>query len=248
VLILLPPSETKRDGGVTGSALDLDALSFPQLAAARRSALRGLRSVSKGVATSMSALRLGTTQRFEVDRNRAVSVSPVMPAIERYTGVLYDALDIVGLSPSARAFLGRTTVIHSALFGLIRAEDSIPAYRFSHDTRVPGMPLGSLWREANAAVLAAQGGLILDLRSESYAHLGPAPAREGSLFVRVVSEDTTGRRRALNHFNKHGKGELVRALAEAGEDHPSVESLLDWATRSGVRIERGAPGELGLVV
>ncbi|HEY5319514.1 MAG TPA: peroxide stress protein YaaA [Galbitalea sp.] len=248
MLILLPPSETKRDGGVTGSALDLGALSFPELTAARRSALRGLRSVSKSVSASMSALRLGTTQRFEIDRNRAVSVSPVMPAIDRYTGVLYDALDAASLSPSARKFLSQTTIIHSALFGLIRAEDSIPAYRFSHDTRVPGTPLGSLWREANAAVLAAWSGLILDLRSESYVHLGSAPVREGSFFVRVVSEDASGRRRALNHFNKHGKGALVRALAQAGEDHSSVDSLLDWATRSGVRIEPGVPGELDLVV
>ena len=54
--------------------------------------------------------------------------------------------------------------------------------------------------------------MILDLRSEGYVDLGPAPARADSVFVRVVSVEDDGRRRALNHFNKHAKGRFTRAL------------------------------------
>ena len=126
MLILLPPSETKRDGGATGSRLDLDALSFPSLTRARRAAIAGLRAISKSVATSRKALGLGPTQRFEIDRNRAIGTSATMSAIERYTGVLYDAIDVASLDGSARDFLGRHVVIHSALFGLVRAEDPVP--------------------------------------------------------------------------------------------------------------------------
>lgn len=248
MLILLPPSETKRDGGIAGSALDLGALSFPRLRRARRSALGGLRAVSRNLATSTTALKLGPSQRFEIDRNRAISVSPVMPAIDRYTGVLYDALDAASLSPSAREFLGRTTVIHSALFGLIRSEDPVPAYRFSHDSRVPGLHLATLWREAIARELAEHDGLILDLRSESYVHLGPAPKREGSYFVRVITEDAGGARRALNHFNKKGKGELLRRLAKSGAGFDTVGELLALARESGIRLETAGDGELVLVV
>jgi hypothetical protein len=64
----------------------------------------------------------------------------------------------------------------------------------------------------------------------------------------VVSEDGEGRRRALNHFNKHGKGAFVRRLVEARVVHPDVASLLAWAGTAGIRLERGAPGELDLVV
>ncbi|MCU1441221.1 MAG: peroxide stress protein YaaA [Rhodoglobus sp.] len=86
---------------------------------------------------------------------------------------------------------------------------------------------------------------MLDLRSESYAALGPAPASAFSL--RVVSEDERGRRVALSHFNKHAKGQFARAVISAGIDHGSVDSLLAWAVASGIRLEPGAEGELELV-
>jgi hypothetical protein len=246
VLILLPPSETKRDGGSAGSSLDLAALSFPALTAPRQAALSALRTISKSVTTSTVALKLGPTQRFEIDRNRAVSVSPTMPAIERYIGVLYDAIDVESLDEQAREYLRRSVVIHSALFGLIHADDPIPVYRFSHGTRLPDTPMTELWRDANAAVLASECGLVLDLRSESYVHLGPAG--EGSYFLRVVTADGAGTKRALNHFNKHGKGELVRSLAQSDRETESVVDLIEWARSVGIRLERGADGELDLMV
>jgi cytoplasmic iron level regulating protein YaaA (DUF328/UPF0246 family) len=169
-----------------------------------------------------------------------------MPAIERYTGVLYDAIDVASLDPDARRFLGDHVVIHSALFGLIGADDAIPAYRFSHDSKIAPSSLTKLWSAANSSVLAATRELVLDLRSESYVRLGPPG--EHSYFLRVVSDDGSGARRALNHFNKHGKGEFVRALATSGVDFDSVDDLLGWARESGVRLQAGMPGELNLVV
>jgi uncharacterized protein len=247
MLVVLPPSETKRDGGDAERALDLDALAFPQLNRQRRAVLAGLRKVSTSVAASTAALKLGATQRDEIARNRAVRSSPVMPAIERYTGVLYDALDAAHLDPDARAWLDAHVVVHSALFGPVRAGDPVPAYRLSHDSRLPELPLKRTWREPVASALATHEGLVLDLRSESYVELGPAPA--GSVYLRVVSEGEGGVRRALNHFNKHGKGAFVRRLAETRARVDDVDGLLAWAAAAGVRLERtDDPGELQLVV
>lgn len=245
MLLVLPPSETKRDGG-DATPLDLAALSFPELAPQRRAALAALRTLSRSVGGSMQALGLGPTQRFEIDRNRALATAPVMPALERYTGVLYDGLEVESLTTAERQFAAEHVVIHSALFGLVRAGDRIPAYRLSHDSRLPGLSLRRHWRDAITATLAAEPGVVLDLRSESYAHLGPAP--EGATYIRVVSEDAKGRRVALSHFNKKGKGEFARAVIAAGIEHPTVESLVAWAAGAGIRLEAGAPGELDLVV
>ncbi len=194
----------------------------------------------------MASLGLGPTQRAEIVRNRAVRRSPVLPALDRYTGVLYDGIDVASLTPAVRAFAEHHLVVHSALFGLLRAGDLIPAYRLSHDSRLPGTSLRTLWRAPVSAVLGGANHLVLDLRSESYAALGPAPA--GSWRVRVVVDDDSGRRVALSHFNKAGKGEFVRSIVDAGLDHDTVDSLLTWAVTRGIRLERGAPGELELVV
>jgi cytoplasmic iron level regulating protein YaaA (DUF328/UPF0246 family) len=238
----LPPSETKRDGGLDGTALALRDLSFPELLPPRRTTLAALRALSRNVSASAAALRLSPKQRFEIDRNRAVGTSPLLPAIDRYTGVLYDALDAGSLSDAARAFAGQHLAVHSALFGLVMATDGIPAYRLSHDSRLPELSLRRHWAAPVSAVLAARHDLVVDLRSESYAHLGPAP--ESAWYVRVVSADGG---QALNHFNKHGKGEFTRAVLEAGVDHASVESLVDWASGAGIHLRvRGRELELAV--
>jgi cytoplasmic iron level regulating protein YaaA (DUF328/UPF0246 family) len=249
VLVLLPPSETKRDGGTPGSRLDLASLSFPELRPQRRAALAELRALSRNVSLARQALKLGDTQRFEIDRNRAISTSPTMPAIDRYTGVLYDGLDAASLSADARRFVLQNVAIHSALFGLTLGGEPIPAYRLSHDSRLQKTRMKSLWSEPVARVLASRPGLLLDLRSEAYVELGEAPQRTDSVFVRVVTESAEGKRRALNHFNKRGKGEFLRALAEHGDAGiDSVDALLRWAAGRGIRLVAGASGELDLVV
>ncbi len=248
MLILLPPSETKRDGGAEGTSLSLALLGFPSLAAPRRAAAADLRRLSGNLDKMAAALKLGPSSRHELLRNRALRSSPTMPALDRYTGVLYDALDAASLSAQEREFAGNTVAIHSALFGLVRAGDPIPAYRLSHDSRLPTLNLKRHWSVPVAAVLASHDGLILDLRSEAYVALGPAPQREGAHFLRVVAEGPDGKKRALNHFNKKGKGEFVRALVRAGIDHPDTDSLLRWAAENGIDLVEGSPGELELTV
>ena len=244
--VVLPPSETKRDGWAEGSTLALDTLAFPGLTAQRAAAISALTRLSRNVSASTAALGLGPTQRFEVDRNRAIRTASTMPAIDRYTGVLFEGLASETLDAGAHAWLARHVVVHSALFGLLGAGDAIPAYRLSHDSRVPGLALRKHWAAAIAAELSAVDGLVLDLRSEAYAHLGPRP--EGSFYLRVVTDGPNGQKRALNHFNKKGKGEFVRELALAGIDHADVESLLEWAADRDIRLAHGKSGELELTV
>lgn len=247
MLILLPPSETKRDGGDPAHPLSLEALSFPTLTAPRTRALEAMRRLARNRGAA-AALRLGPTQARELERNKLLDVGPTMAALDRFDGVLYEALDAATLPPAARAFAHGHLAVASALFGLLGPDDPIPAYRLSPDSRLPRTPLKALWSVPVSAVLSACPGMILDLRSEAYAALGPAPRREESWYLRVVSEGEGGHRRALNHFNKKGKGEFTRAVLLAGVDHPNADSLLAWADSAGVRLERGAPTELVLVV
>src|SRR4030095_5058044 len=135
MLLLLPPSETKRDGG-GGGALDLASLSHAGLTELRAELVERVTTLAGDHDAAMRALKLGPRQAPEVERNRRLRDSPTMPAIDRYTGVLFDALDASSLSNAARSFAGDTVLVHSALFGLVGALDPIPAYRLSHDSRV----------------------------------------------------------------------------------------------------------------
>lgn len=246
MIVLLPPSETKRDGGDQNSTLDWSRLSFPALTEQRRAVASRLTLLADDADASRRILGLSLKQQFEVERNRLLTSAPVMPALERYTGVLFDGLDASSMSDAERSFAYDTVVVHSALFGPIGAGDPIPAYRLSHNSRLPGLALKAHWRKPVTALLADREGLQLDLRSEAYAQLGEASPN--SVYLRVVNESDDGKRVALSHFNKKSKGIFARAIIGAGITHLSVDSLMMWAGNAGYRLERGAPGELDLVV
>ena len=247
MLVLLPPSETKRSGGGV-TALRLESLAFPQLTAQREGVLEALAALSADAPTAARVLGLGATQLDEVEVNALVRASPTLAAIDRYTGVLYDALGAASLDAPARRWLGANVLIHTAPLGPVGALDRIPAYRLGASVSLPGAPpLRRVWSAPVTQALAdLSPRFVLDLRSEAYAALGPVPASVASAYVRVVSEGPDGAVRALNHFNKHAKGALVRALAHQRPRVGSLRGLHDWARSQGLRLRDGSPGEVEL--
>ena len=245
--VLLPPSETKRDGGT--AEFRMEELSFPVLLERRRMLRDALVALAADQDAAARALKLGPRQLGEIERNAALPTAPAMPAVDRFDGVLYDALDAASLPSGAREVLGRIVVVQSALWGPVRGLDGIPAYRLSHDSRIPGMPLKRWWAAEAGRELSALEGLVLDLRSESYAALGPLEPGAGRFFVRVRSRDASGQLRNLNHFNKQGKGLFVRSLAEDGVETDSLPELVEWAASRGFELApNDESGELDLVV
>jgi cytoplasmic iron level regulating protein YaaA (DUF328/UPF0246 family) len=244
VLVLLPPSETKAEGG-DGDRLDLAALSFPDLSPVRRKLIDALVELAADVPASIAALGLSGRQVAEVARNAALFDSPTTPALRRYTGVLYDTLDYPSLTKAETSRANARLVVASALFGVVRADDPIPAYRCSGDSTLAGIgPLAALWRPALEPALGELDELVVDLRSGTYAHLARLP---DAVTVRVVT-DRTGRRLAVSHFNKAAKGRLARALATAPRAPETLRSVLGVAVRAGLVVERTGDHSIDLVI
>jgi cytoplasmic iron level regulating protein YaaA (DUF328/UPF0246 family) len=245
VLVLLPPSETKHPGG-DGAPLDLTALTAPELTPVRTELVETLVKLAADVPASRAALGLSPTQDDEIDRNAALWTSPTLPALSRYTGVLYDALDLPSLTRAQRARAGRRLAVSSALFGLVRADDPVPAYRLSAGSSLPGLPtLRSVWRPALTAVLEGFEGLVVDLRSGSYAALAPVP---GAVTVQVLSERPDGTRTVVSHFNKAHKGRLARLLCTTTAEPDGVVRLRGLLRRAGLHVEHDGGSALTLVV
>ncbi len=250
MLILLPPSETKRPGG-SGAPLNLSALAYPSLEPARETVTRALVALSASPDTAARVLKLSDRQRGEIAVNAALRSAPTLPAIDRYTGVLYDALDAPSLGAAARRWLGAHVAIQSAPWGPVGALDAIPAYRLAAGAALPGIPtLRQVWAGAvSAALKDAAPTFVLDLRSEAYTALGPVPAGIPTAYVRVVTAESGGGAvRALNHFNKHAKGAFVRTLASGRPSVTTIAGLCRWALARGWTLRPGQPGELELVV
>ena len=229
--ILLPPSETKLKGGAPHSGRF--TLSFPSQDAGRLDLLVPLEILSRdNPELAVKVLGLGPKSAAEV-ANNLFTDAPVMPAIDRYTGVLYSATEKDSWSEMQRAWAEQHVFIHSALFGVISSADEIPAYRLSHDTKVLDLPLASYWGSQVSAAIAemAVGDWVLDARSEGYRSLAPIPDGVRSSHLEVVSANGG---KALNHFNKIHKGGLVAALVRYMPVIDSPEAFVAWAAGVGI--------------
>lgn len=237
MLVLLPPSETKRAGG-DGPPLRLDALSHPALDVVRKALVEDLVQLAADPQASRAALGLSPAQDAEIARNAALWTSPTTPALHRYTGVLYDALDAGSLRGAAAARARARLAVGSALFGLLRADDPVPAYRLSAGSALPaGGTLAARWKpvlERELATIAA-AELVVDLRSGSYAALGRVP---GAVTVNVLAERPDGSRSVISHFNKAHKGRLARVLAGTRAEPADAAGVAVIVRRAGMRVER----------
>lgn len=241
MLILLPPSETKRPGG-DGAPLRVDELAFAGVARQRRDTIDALVSLAERPQEMTRALKLSARQQGEIEVNGSVRSAATLPAVDRFTGVLYDALDAPSLPTPARAWLGAHAAIQTALLGPVGALDPVPDFRLSAGHRLPGLPpMSRHWAAPTESSFAAHAAApILDLRSEAYRALGPVPSGREHAFVRVVRDTGDGRVRALNHFNKKAKGLFTRALALHAPVIRSIDDIVDWARGAGFEM-RPAP-------
>jgi cytoplasmic iron level regulating protein YaaA (DUF328/UPF0246 family) len=237
VLVLLPPSETKATG-VDGPPLDLASLSFPGLTRTRKALLRDVVRLAKKEPVALrQALGLSERQHDEVLRDRALLTAPTLPALELYTGIVYDNLSYATLPARARRRADECLVVASALFGLLRPQDRVPPYRLSGGTVLPGLGgLAPRWRPVLEPLLA--GELVVDLRSGAYAQLARVP---GAIEVRVL-RDVDGVRSVVSHDNKWTKGRLARALCEhpvrtAGDVAEVARSVCDAVEVEGTRVD-----------
>jgi len=254
MLFLLPPSETKAIGGGALSISEV-ALTFGGLNPARDQVYKALAKLCKKPRIAASTLKLSPKQLADIALNLEAQTGPTMRALERYTGTLYDAVHggFTGteqpLGQAAWKRAKESVLIQSSLFGLIPSTDLIPAYRLGASVSLPGASLKQVWPVAHEPIFRRLSqGLIVDLRSKAYVDLAPIPADVPSVWVEVVSRESDGQLRALNHFNKRAKGLLVRAILTAERAPETLRDLAQIAASAGMELQGDeTSGQLTLV-
>jgi hypothetical protein len=244
MLVILPPSESKRPAPDSGPALELDQLSFPALSAMRSRVLEALVATS-GRPDALRRLLVGPSLAGEVERNSNLRELPTRRAIDTYAGPLYVGLDPASWPPRVVTRAARQVVIVSALWGAIRPDDRIPPYRLHVCARLSGMDrLEPTWRSVLTPILtgAAAAGPIVDLRSRSYQAVGrPAGLDEETVTLRVRPSPTRG-----SHIGdvvaKRTRGEAAGHLLSSPGD---PEGPLDIAGLLAIRwpVEVEPPGD-----
>ncbi len=187
--ILLPPSEGKVLRGTGAAKTYWTALSRHLLQEC----------------TSGDPEKLYSTRRAEaVSLNADALTAPTMPAIERYSGVVYKALDYNSLEAKEQEYINNHVRIECALFGLVPPQEPIPNYVLS----ITKLQCAKLWLDTNSRLL--HKSFVLDLL--------PAAHRKAVLYRNGLAIDFTtnrnGSTKLTGHEGKRIKGVYVRWLAQ----------------------------------
>jgi len=235
VLVLLPPSEGKAVPA-GGPSVDLGSLILPELTPQRERLLTAVEKLGRGSRRAgLARLGIGPGLAADLERNATLRTAPAAPAAEIYTGVLFQRLDLASLPADAQARARERLLIASALWGVVRLDDRIPAYRLSMGARLPRLGgLATWWRPALTAALPPDG-LVVDLRSQSYAAAW-RPENGTVVEVRALLE-AAGERTVVSHMAKATRGDVARLLVAAPHTPTDAQGVAALVAAAGFSVE-----------
>lgn len=212
-VILLPPSEGKAEGGRARTKWKPASGAFgPALGAQRGEVATALARQGGGTAALLGVG--GKHLERAQEANRGVVGSPTLPAAERYTGVVWDHLDLAGMTAGQRDRALPRIIVPSGLLGATLADDPVPDYRLKMGARLTGFggTMAKWWREAvsDAVNHYAAGCVVIDLLPAE--HRGAYASDPSLVAEHVIVDLVTPIGKAGGHDAKAAKGRLARHL------------------------------------
>ncbi len=142
-----------------------------------------------------------TLHPIVTELNPTQSNTPCLPAIKRYTGVLYKALDYNTIKH--KKYIDEHVRILSGLFGMITPKTPIPYYKYPITTKA-----AKKWNEENSKQLTE--AFVIDLLPQAH-----KKSVEYTTGVEIEFTHTkNGKTIRSGHAGKHIKGRYLRWLAQ----------------------------------
>ncbi len=238
--LLLPPSEGKAVGGRgRWDPAKGKVSAFAGLAQRREEVAHALAAVGGG---NEKLLGVGGTHLVRAQSvNSSLLGAPVVRAAERYTGVVWDHLDLASLSVEQRRRAGTSIAVVSGLLGVVGVDDLIPDYRLKMAASLAPMgKLSTWWRPAVSEAINtwARRRYVIDVlpnehrsawvpenvRGVTVSFVERSAASSGEVPGTVAGE-VPGK--VVGHDAKAAKGRLVRHVLTF-DGHPE-DALSTWS-------------------
>ena len=138
-------------------------------------------------------------------QNEDIFKSRCAPAINRYTGVVYQHLEWESLSKEAKEYMNKNILIFSGLFGMTTPSTLIPDYKLKMNV----LSLQYHWTPILTEALQDEE-LIFDLLPQVYRKAYMPNKNTVQIEFKVEGKGNT---RSAGHFGKAVKGKFIRFLS-----------------------------------
>jgi len=140
-------------------------------------------------------------------QNQDIFNSHCAPAIERYTGVVYEHIDWISLNEKSKKYMEKYIFIFSGLFGILTPQTPIPDYKLKMNV----LSLQHHWSPILTEALQDEKPII-DLLPQVH-RKAYIPNKKNVIPVDFLIINK-GKKTAAGHFGKAVKGEFIRHMAE----------------------------------
>jgi uncharacterized protein len=208
LIILLPPSEGKAQSGKTGTKFAESNGTFGKSLGKQRASVIAALKQARGGSPKLLGVS-GTHLARAQQANITVRGAKTLPASQRYTGVVWDHLDLGSLPLALQKIAAKNVVIVSGLLGLVAAGDPIPDYRLKIGT---SLGLSSWWRGELSSALNkyCAGAVVISLLPQEHSAAFVADSELIKSYLHVDLATKSGK--AGGHDAKAAKGRLARHL------------------------------------
>src|SRR6056297_2668408 len=172
--------------------------------------------------------------RLNADRFAQFGTMESKPASLAFAGDTYQGLEAGSLEPDEMQWAQDHLRILSGLYGLLRPQDAIQAYRLEMGSKLKtrrGATLYDYWRDQIAKALNAQAeklntDVLVNCASQEY--FGAVP--DSALKLRVITpqfmEDKLGGPKIVSFYAKRARGSMARFVIQRRLTDP--EGLMDF--------------------
>ncbi len=219
--ILLPPSEGKMQGGNEA---------FPYRKVENLKEHNSFKSLTFDRQELYTSLKQAINELSEKELEKIFDVkgknlneciaqildmlnSPTLPAIKRFSGVMFKAIDYSSLSLTGKENFNTSVLFIDGMFGLVRPQDFLPEYKLKIASKFLDINVTKFWKDrlrGDFDVLF-RDQLIIDILPE--AHRKVLTLNETIDYVQIVFVDKVGEKyKQTGHNSKQLKGELLQYL------------------------------------
>ena len=206
--ILLAPAETKIKGG-DSLPYNKNNFYFKSFHNLRDEIVNEYEQLLKNSSIEELSKWFGLKNLKECERYaKSILTKPTIKAIRRYTGVAFEALGYELLSKSEQQYCDNNVILFSNLFGVLKADDLIPDYKFKQGNELSNIDVIKRYKEDIKLELDTYlKDEVIDLRAGFYDKFYKPTAP--TITYKFLKDG-----KVVSHWAKYYRGLLVKALAQ----------------------------------